>query len=402
MKDLAPIGISTYSRINHLTQTIEALRKNTLANQSELYIFSDAPKEGDEEIVAEIREYIKTIDGFKKVYIIEREKNGRVANNRNGIKQLLNKHGKMIWLEDDIVTASGFLTFMNKALDFYEDDDRVLSITGYSPPIKSPKEYNKDIFLLQRFSGWGFATWKDKFDPYRFELSKYEITKFLDNNIKIEQFKKNGKDMFETLLKQYYGEFNGLDVQVMFYQFQHDLFTIYPIESLVQNIGFDGSGLHSEATNKFHIDRLWDKKDNFMFKKNITVDERIRKSNYNFRSSNEDYRNLSLELANYIKDKGIEEIIVYGAGNVGKSLVKALKIKNIKVNCIVDRNKFLWGTFIEGIEIISLKEALKKNLNFYVIASFDFKEEIAYRLKTKYSKLGIGCKIFSFDDIETK
>ena len=62
---LAPVGIATYSRLSHIKKTVESLQQNTLATQSELYIFSDAPKKCDEEIVLKIRKYIHTIKGFK-------------------------------------------------------------------------------------------------------------------------------------------------------------------------------------------------------------------------------------------------------------------------------------------------------------------------------------------------
>ena len=78
--ELAPIGLSTYSRPAHLKQTVEALQRNILASQSELYVFSDAPKAGDEEAVVKVRSFIKNIDGFKKTTIIERETNDRVFN----------------------------------------------------------------------------------------------------------------------------------------------------------------------------------------------------------------------------------------------------------------------------------------------------------------------------------
>ena len=100
MNDLAPIGIVTYSRINHLKQTVKALQQNTLAKKSELYIYLDAPKQGDEKKVAIVREYIHTINGFKKVNIIERTTNNIIANITNAIKTLLNRHGKMIFMEE--------------------------------------------------------------------------------------------------------------------------------------------------------------------------------------------------------------------------------------------------------------------------------------------------------------
>ena len=157
--ELAPIGVSTYSRLYHLKKTIEALQNNTLAKQSELYIFSDAPKEGDEEIVSTVRKYIHTINGFRKVHIIERKTNGRVANNRGGIEELLDKYGKVIFLEEDIVTSAYFLQYMNDALHFYKNDNRISSIAGYCPPIKIPVEYKQDVFILHRFAPWGFAIW---------------------------------------------------------------------------------------------------------------------------------------------------------------------------------------------------------------------------------------------------
>lgn len=283
MKDLAPIGVSTYSRIKHLKQAIEALQKNTLAKDSEIYIFSDAPKKGDEEIVAKVREYVRTIDGFKKVHILERETNNRVANNRGGIKQLLDNYGKIIFLEDDIVTAPGFLTFMNEALEFYKDDKRILSITGYCPPIKISNNYNEDIFLLQRFSAWGFATWEEKFNPFGFELEKHGIDKFLNNKISVREFKKNGEDMYPMLLSEKEGKLDALDVKLMFYEFKYDMFSLYPQRTLTQSIGLDGSGIHCGATNKFHHKKLWDKTDNFQFVKNIQLDAGIIKANYKFR-----------------------------------------------------------------------------------------------------------------------
>ena len=285
MRALAPVCISTYSRINHLKETVDALKKNTLAKQSELYIFSDAAKKNDEEIVAKVREYAHTISGFNKVHIIERETNGRFANNRGGIKMALEKYGKIIYLEDDIVTAPGFLQFMNDALDAYEHDERILSITGYCPPIKIPEDYDKDVFLLQRFSGWGFATWNSKFDPFGFDIKENGVEAFLADKKQINKFIKNGEDMYRLLLSVYSNELDALDVKLMFHQFINDMFTVYPIKSLVQNIGHDGSGQNCDVNERFLHKLLWDKVESFKCEENVGVDERIRAENYRFRSN---------------------------------------------------------------------------------------------------------------------
>jgi len=282
-KTLAPICISTYSRIGHLEETVSALKKNTLAQDSELYIFSDAPKEHDEEIVERVREYAHSISGFKKVHVLERETNGRIANNRGGLKQVLDQYGRVIYLEDDIVTAPGFLQFMNDALESYEDDERILSITGYCPPINIPKEYEKDVFILQRFSGWGFATWSKKFDPFGFDLNDHGIGEFLDDKKSIKKFMENGTDMYQMLLSVYDNKIDALDVRLMYYQFKEDMFTVYPSRTLVQNAGHDGSGVNCDFNERFHHEDLWEKTGCFIFEKNIQVDERIREENYKFR-----------------------------------------------------------------------------------------------------------------------
>ena len=111
--NLAPIGVSTYARLNHLRQTIEALKNNHLASESTLYVFSDAARPGDEEQVATVRSYLRTIDGFKEIHIVERATNGRLENSRGGLTWLLDHFGKTIFLEEDIVTAPGFLTYIN-------------------------------------------------------------------------------------------------------------------------------------------------------------------------------------------------------------------------------------------------------------------------------------------------
>lgn len=43
MTKYAPILLFVYNRLEHLKQTMETLQNNTLAAESELYIYSDAP-----------------------------------------------------------------------------------------------------------------------------------------------------------------------------------------------------------------------------------------------------------------------------------------------------------------------------------------------------------------------
>jgi hypothetical protein len=295
MHELAPIGISTYIRIELLKKTILALQKNTLAKQSRLVFFSDGPKAGDEEKVKEIRKYLHAIDGFKEVVILERQRNSRVKNNRGGIQQLLDESGRCIFMEEDIVTAPGFLQYMNDALDFYKNDPRILSITGYTPPIDLVK-HDHDFFVLSRFSAWGAGFWQGKFEDVAY-INKDDYKAFINDKNAVKAFvRAGGEDMPAMLESEVNGCIDAYDVKAMFHQFQTKTLTVYPKHSLVQNIGFDGSGVHCGETTRFHHDKLWGKTEGFKFDKNPQVNESIRKANFRFRSLG-----LKGKLVNFLK-----------------------------------------------------------------------------------------------------
>lgn len=274
--------MSTYIRLDHLKKTIASLQNNTIAQQSSLYIFSDAPQHSDEKKVEKVREYLETVNGFRSITIVERKNNNRIKNNRDGIKQLLDDYGKIIFLEEDIVTAPGFLQFMNDALDFYENNIKIISISGYCPPISCFDNYPYDTFFLPRFSAWGFATWKNKFDPFRFSTIGFEEKK--KDDFFLKKLAVGGEDIYKMVENDFYGKINALDVRVMYHQAINDLYTVYPRQSLVQNIGHDGSGVHCGNTKKFFIKDIWQKCDNFHFASKIALDSRIVSENKKFRA----------------------------------------------------------------------------------------------------------------------
>jgi hypothetical protein len=283
--ELSPIVVSVYTRLNHLKRCIGALQKNLLAEKSELFVYSDASSRvEDDDLVKEVREYLHNIEGFKKIHIIERNKNyGGVQNASQAHREVTEKYGKSIFMEDDIVTAPGFLIFMNEAFEFYQDNDRIVSISGYCPPISIPNDYKKDVYLLPRFNGWGVGlTWEN--------LKKYNIPIDRDEYIIIKKNKKyilevGGSDIPRMIQMEVEGKLDAGDVRIMYQQGVHSRYTLYPSKSLTQNIGHDGTGVHCGVSNKFHHEELWDKTDNFIFIKDIEADMRIVKSNSKFRSA---------------------------------------------------------------------------------------------------------------------
>ena len=86
--------------------------------------------------VNEVRKYLKTVRGFKKANIIERKANLGLANSIiDGVSTIVNQYGKVIVIEDDLVTSKYFLNYMNHCLKLYEKDSKVASISAYIYPI---------------------------------------------------------------------------------------------------------------------------------------------------------------------------------------------------------------------------------------------------------------------------
>lgn len=252
---LSPIILFVYNRPVHTKKTVEALKLNQFASDSSLFIFSDGNKDAkDKKSVDEVRKYIPTISGFKEIKIILRDKNFGLADSViSGVTEIINQYGKAIVLEDDIVTSPYFLKFINEALDFYEKNKRIYSISGYTFPIKLPKGYSLNYFVAYRTSSWGWATWKD-----RWEKAIWNPEQFLDlkNLNTLNNFvDKAGKDIAPMLLKSIAGKINSWSVKWSFTHIKYGVFSIYPTHSLAQNIGVDGSGTNfNRVINKYMAD----------------------------------------------------------------------------------------------------------------------------------------------------
>ncbi|MDP3444562.1 MAG: glycosyltransferase [Ignavibacteria bacterium] len=248
MKALAPICLFVYNRPWHTAQTIESLKKNILASDSDLYIFSDgSKKDNTSNSISEVRSYIETITGFKSVNIILREKNlGLAQNIIAGVSEVINIHGKIIVLEDDIITHPKFLKYMNDSLDLYKNDENVASIHGYVYPIEGLPE----TFFIKGADCWGWATWARAWSVFEPNGAK------LLNEIKQKKAEKEinyNKSMnYVRMLKnQINGNNDSWAVRWHISAFLKNMLTLYPGKSFVTNIGFDSSGQHCATSDVY-------------------------------------------------------------------------------------------------------------------------------------------------------
>ncbi len=270
-KKEAPIISFTYRRIPN--KLIDSLLKNKLAKDKELFIFSDGYKnETDKQDVLEVRRYLKTIEGFKNITIYEADKNKGLANSIiDGVSQIINKYNKVIVLEDDLVVSNDFLDYMNEALKFYENDNRIWAISGYTPNLKSFKNYPYDVYLSVRANSWGWATWKDRWDSIDWDIKDWQ--EFKKDKNAIDRFNLGGNDMFKMLELQMLGKIDSWAIRWCYNQYILNKYTVYPRKSKVINDGFsDSKGTHNSGKNDKWIVELSNEKINF---KDLYVQQEI-------------------------------------------------------------------------------------------------------------------------------
>lgn len=275
MKDLAPVIVFNYNRPDHSMRTWEALAQNELAAQSELYLYCDGPKDleelGNERVrklggydayaspILKVHELAKQYakdarknGKFKAVHVVCAEKNQGLANSIiDGVSEVIVKHGRVIVLEDDLLTSPYFLKYMNEALDKYETYQSVFSISANRPPMSKmqiPKDYSYDVFVSLRPFSTGWATWKDKWSHIDWSLDYLE--QHLKHPEQIEAFNRGGDDLTEMLCLQRDGKIDSWAIRYAYQHFCHHAVAILPCIPYVDNIGFDGTGIHSGTDEK--------------------------------------------------------------------------------------------------------------------------------------------------------
>lgn len=273
---LAPLVLFTYKRLDTLKSTIEALEKNYLASQSDLYIFSDAAKtDNDIDDVCNVRKFIKEVKGFKTVTIYEATTNKGLANSIiNGVNQIFKIHETVIVLEDDLVSSANFLNFMNEALEFYNAKKEVFSVAGFSIPIKKYSQ-TEDVYFTLRSSSWGWATWKDRWSEIDWEVKDYN--EFKNKKEYRKAFNAMGSDMANMLDRQMAGKINSWAIRWCYHQFKNDLYSVHPLVSKIQNVGFNSPDASNtkEKFNRYKTILDNGEKENFQFTNDISLKPKL-------------------------------------------------------------------------------------------------------------------------------
>jgi hypothetical protein len=246
---LAPVLLFVYNRPLHTKDLIDSLCLNSLSRESDLIVFSDGWRdEADKEKVIQVREYLKTVSGFKSIEVIEGQQNKGLAQSIiTGVTMVVNRYGRVIVLEDDLVVSPYFLQFMNDALEVYKDEARVghIQACDFTGDISLP-----DTFLIKWTGSWGWATWDRAWKL--FNPDGKDLLEQLESRKLTKEFDFGGTYPFTRMLRrQIKGINNSWAIRWNASLFLADVLSLNVGKSLVRNSGFDGSGTNCGGGNLY-------------------------------------------------------------------------------------------------------------------------------------------------------
>ena len=275
MNKYAPIVIFAFNRLETLRRCVVSLAANSEAAETDLIVYVDGPrpqKQGEAAKVEAVREYVKTITGFKSLTYHFSEENKKLGPSIiAGVTEVVNQYGRAIVIEDDLIASRNLLAYMNQGLDRYEEEKKVWSVSGFSCRVKVPKGYEADAYFCSRSTSWGWATWKDRWIKCDWELKDWD-----DVNRRGKAFNRwGGSDCFGMLRGWHEDRNQSWAIRFCYNQFVNDALSLFPIISKIENEGFDGSGTNCKSYNRYKFDFDTTEKKTFRMPESVSENRRL-------------------------------------------------------------------------------------------------------------------------------
>jgi hypothetical protein len=271
-KECAPILLITFNRPDHTGQTLHALSLNDQAKDSILYCYIDGARNAEDlskqKIISEVIQHYR--GSFKRIEIVKRQINlGLAKNIIDAVTDVIMRHGKVIVLEDDIVTSKGFLKFMNDGLEFYKKEKRVWHIAAHTEFNLTDRK--NEIFFWRGMNCWGWATWADRW--IYFEKDSQKLINDFDE-VMINNFDLDGCGEFWSQVLA--NASHKIDTWAIFWYatiFMQNGLCVNPYFSYAKNIGLDGSGVHCGENRERQLSQLLNTEGKFVGKTELVEDE---------------------------------------------------------------------------------------------------------------------------------
>lgn len=244
-----PIAIFAFNRPLHFSRMMDSLKKNEGLDGRDIFVFIDEPRnDEDRPLVKEVCALAHTLTA--NVESAAAANKGLAASVITGVSKLMDKYGRAIVIEDDLILMPAFLRFMDEALDYYVYDERIFSICGFSLKIDKSAGYSHDIYLSPRSSSWGWATWKNRWDKVDWDVSDFNELK---QSLRLRhEFNKGGSDMYSMLKGYIEGRNDSWTIRFCYAQFKNKAYSLHPFRSLVVNDGYgEGATNCRQKYNRF-------------------------------------------------------------------------------------------------------------------------------------------------------
>ncbi|MGE5558748.1 MAG: glycosyltransferase family A protein [Bacillota bacterium] len=253
-KKYAPVALFVYNRPIHAQMVLDKLTNCNGFRDTDVYIFSDGSKNSrDVASVEETRQRIKVFaSAHGNIRVIESEYNKGLADSIvSGVDYILGRSEQIIILEDDCVPSSDFLDFMLKCLIKYKDENRIMSLSGYALPIRLPPDYPYDIYYTYRSTSWGWGTWGRAWKY--FNRSGNLLDEIKKSRTLKEKINRIGADLIPMLEMHAKGQIDSWSVFWSIAIIKNNGLCVNPTKSRIENIGFDGTGVHCGKSGKFKV-----------------------------------------------------------------------------------------------------------------------------------------------------
>ncbi|WP_249877631.1 sugar transferase [Niallia circulans] len=222
------------------------------------------------------RDLIEDIE-WCKIHKFFREDNIGLANSIiNGINLIIEKgYDRFIVIEDDCVPKEGFVEYMLKALEYYEDNDKVMHISGFGLPIKKYTE--SDVYCTPYPCSWGWGSWAKTWKECDFNQTE-NYRQLLKNEDLKKKFNYSGEAFSDFLQMQLDGKVNSWLIRWYYHIFMKNGTCIWSYNSYIENMGFDGSGVHRNKLDRFNQKKMssnFIEVGNLKFENNLTYNENL-------------------------------------------------------------------------------------------------------------------------------
>jgi hypothetical protein len=245
----APIAIFVYKRPEHSKQMLSSLCKNVGYTNADITVYCDGPRDNDDlEDVLATRKIVREF--LPEANIVEREENMGLARSIiSGVSEQCKKYGRVIVLEDDLILSPVAINYFNQGLERYSESEKVMHISAYMFPVNQTLPSS---FFYREATCWGWATWERAWQYFESD-SEVILDYVLKNKLSYEFDIEDSMYFLSMLRRQLKGELDSWAIRWYGSMFMQSGLSLHPANSLMQNIGFDGSGVHCSSTNEYDV-----------------------------------------------------------------------------------------------------------------------------------------------------